>query len=516
MTLISHKSNNSKYGRITTWFASDGKIIISCAAISFLALFLRLYKVQLAPSYQLDETTHFILGLNTLKGHFMRAPDYLGGGPWFTHPPLHFMLEALYLLISGITTETLNSVLQARVVASTFGGILSIIIFLLCLKLCNLRSAIIASALYAVDPFILLWSRLNTLEPVALCFAVAFLYFLYNGKQTLAVIMLGLCLVAKETSIFAVVVIIIFPILKRLLKADVKPLKSRKVVIIAFLIYSAYVVWGLNTNSVYFIIMKICSVMRIMGIIRDTGYTAENFVPFLADVALTLDQYLITWANILLSIFSLIYLARQKQSRESIFMLSWYLATAIFFSLIQLRNPQYFIYPLIPAFSLNAYIFSIAIDKLGSLKIRQSFSLPKLDMKSLASLLMVSFLVFSYIYNLHAWYDNYYTRSTNAAQEVIDYVEKNIPKGSAIHTSGGLENYLHNYTLFTVTTYAKEYSSIDGIRGKDIHYFIISPRWYWVYEPELVDYILTNGSLLAHFEARELQGINIYYVENPV
>ncbi len=175
--------------------------------IILIALFLRLHNIQYM-EFKGDEAFNSIKASNLAGGKEFPLTASIGT-TGIHEPPIFIYLLAIQYLIS-----------KNPVMAAAFIAILNVFaIFLLysfIKKFYNRTAAIIASALYAVNPWQILFSRKIWSQDLLPLFAIIFIYFLYNAiydKNKLhliyALITLGLLIQTHLSALYFLLVAII-------------------------------------------------------------------------------------------------------------------------------------------------------------------------------------------------------------------------------------------------------------------------------------------------------------------
>lgn len=485
--------------------------------------FLRYYRFSNAPIPMADEFQYFVIGQNLLNSGRLRY----AGATWFTHPPLHYILLTVYFVLTNtrvIGSPTIDMVMQARILTAFFSGLTCVMIFFFLLKICDGKAGIIASTIYAVDPFTMLITRQAYTDTFVFFFTILFLYFTFAAplkekslkKGTLAGVALGLALLTKETAIYVVFTLVTYLFLVRYALKDRNELKKIKrtyiiALIVGFLIYSAYVIWGLSTDPSSFIHEKTYTFERVIGIRRPTGYESVASKSFIDDIFRTLSRYGTTWALLTTAGFCSLYLLifkRHLLNKNIVMILSYFLGTLSFKVFLQIQNPQFFSYPVVSASLLGGYIFSRVLHT-----IPQHSSTIKIDAKVKKGFFVTILLIFC-MSNMYLWYDSYVVGDSRLAQKVIGYITENVPSGSRIMITWTLGVYLPNkYVVFSAYG-DPTYHTLPNVIGKQIQYFVT----LYISDPSLLEYLRTNGVLMFYFPSKYLVdgGISIYHVENPI
>ncbi|MBG0565678.1 ArnT family glycosyltransferase [Actinoplanes aureus] len=143
---------------------------LTVAAAVAVVLALRL--VGLTTSYDIFVDEHFYaaLGRSVAAGHLL--PDN-AGQPFLLHPPGFFWLEALWSTIVPIDGGADRAVYLMRALQEVMAAASAVLIFFLAHRLAGFRAAVAATALFAIDAYILRQNARVLLETTALTFVLA-------------------------------------------------------------------------------------------------------------------------------------------------------------------------------------------------------------------------------------------------------------------------------------------------------------------------------------------------------
>ncbi|MFH0770584.1 MAG: glycosyltransferase family 39 protein [Candidatus Peregrinibacteria bacterium] len=128
--------------------------------------------------------------------------------PWLDHPPLFSLIPGLAALVGGSRTFFDVELSVIRIPMLVLGTLTLLLLFTLCTKLFDRRTAIIASLLYATSPAVVFLSRLAVAENliVLLMLSMILCYAAYNEKKRqryfiAAILCAGFASLAKITGI---------------------------------------------------------------------------------------------------------------------------------------------------------------------------------------------------------------------------------------------------------------------------------------------------------------------------
>lgn len=476
-------------------------VIITSSLLFIINLFLRIWRISEAPDIFVDEPIYNLISNNLLtKGQLV-----YGDRTWFTHPPLYYVFLAGYLFINSQNSVTLNSIYIARTLSGILFSIMIVVTYLLITKIYDSKSAIIASVLLTIDPYLANWSRIGMLESTALMFIALTIYLFYKAEMSIALkryifagIFLGLALLTKEIAGYIILVIIIYVIFVHYFKIKANYRGILVLLGVAAIIYLIYVAWSIYINANYFFDAKIISIKRITGQIITTGFLHERYYSLYKEIFETFWHYGTTHILVLLSIPSSIYIFLKERRKETVFLILWLYISFMFFVAIRMWNSQFYVYIIQPALIFNGLMLSSIIQKkfLTNSKIR-------FNKKAIIGSIFVILLVG---YNGYIWIYMYGTGTDTSFRQSIDYIKLNIPEGTKLFMNPAYKIFLPNYELYF------GYYSIDGLRSRGINYIVISPREHYMVSENTLDYILKNGRLIVSFEGYASRGVDIYIV----
>jgi len=254
--------------------------------ILVLASFLRLYRIQDYMTFLGDEGRDVLVAYNILHGHLtLLGPTSSVGG--FFLGPIYYYFMAPFLLLFNY-----NPVGPAVMVA-LFGIATVWLIYKFCSELFNKKIAIIASALYAISPLVLIYSRSSWNPNPLPFFALLTLYVLYKALDKnstklflLVGFLLGISLQLHYLTLFLGVIVFAYVILaqvvdnnRELAKAFLLSLKRNILILFGFLIgWSPLLAFEFRHNFLDF--------KNISNFILHSGNTGanSNFLYTVSDV----------------------------------------------------------------------------------------------------------------------------------------------------------------------------------------------------------------------------------------
>lgn len=495
--------------RNLTTFITENRVTVSvCVLLFIFALFLRAWRLSFAPDIVGAEVLYTQITVNLpLYGQLMAF-----GKAWFVHPPLFYLLQSVFFQSVGISEVNLTNIYTARLMACLLSSLTIAVIFIWITKVSNFKVASAATLLLIFEPYALKWSRIGLQESMVILFIVTSLYLFGKAEDNgsfkryiLAGVFFGLALLTKELAFYLLLPIAVWWLLTRYIsKVKVSIRRISAFIGTALLMYIGYVIWGLSVDAPAFLNTKSVLIQRAFWIIRDTGYTHPRYTSFMTDFLETADIYIVTYILLVLAPVACIYLIFRERSRSSILLSSWFIGSAIFFGSIGIRNPQFFTYITVPAAVIVGYTLSKLRFKIPA---RLGWKHKKVSLYLVTGILAVLTL-----YNVGVWHSLYGVGTDDAFSQPILWVRENIPKGVMIVTQPAYSHLLKEYTILDF----EHFNTLEQIRGLNIQYFILSPRYTYVMEPDMLEYVLTEGRLVASFYGRSLREVNVYYISHPI
>ena len=171
--------------------------------ILLLAAFMRLYRISDYMTFLGDEGRDVLVAKGILEGHLTLLGPRASAGDFFTGPIYYYMMTPFLWLFH------LDPVGPAIMVA-LFGIATVLLIFYVSYKWFDYPTAVIASALYAVSPLVLMYSHSSWNPNTVPFFSLLTMYLLYKAVTTvrswryylLVGVLLGICVQLHYISLF--------------------------------------------------------------------------------------------------------------------------------------------------------------------------------------------------------------------------------------------------------------------------------------------------------------------------
>jgi hypothetical protein len=270
------------------------------AVIVLASVFLRWFHQTSAYELFMDEIQYADVGNSFAAG---RGPE-LFGEPFFLHPPSFFVLVG-WATGDPWTHNTADTVLGLRWVELPFAFLNTALVVFIAFRLAGRRAALVAGAIYALDPFVIRFDSRLMLEAPMLTgvlagFACAIVGTACTGRRRrlwlgLAALAFGVALITKTTSALVTTLPLI------LMFATGWGIKRREAVgmiAVQSCVYAVYAVWVLlSGNVVPWFTQTLSGVSRASGVVTETGFNSADAPSFssriLANLSLFAPSYLL-------------------------------------------------------------------------------------------------------------------------------------------------------------------------------------------------------------------------------
>ncbi len=281
---------------------------------------LRLYHVDRAYDFFIDEVTYTTIARNLATGHGLS----LYGQPFYLHPPAGFLVLATGMLLTGTHGQIDQLLLHLRLVTALAGALSCGVAYALVRRTGARRAALATGLILAIDPFVIQYDSQVMLESLAQLAAVTALLgvavALTSDRSVVsrralagAGVAAGLTMATKET--FGLV--IIATLLVMWATGWVVPrLQAQRLVVTGLGTYlvvtiSGALAWG---GLGPWFADKFHGVERLVGIAQDTGFNAPTtHVTLTSRITANLGQFGTTY--LLLGLGGLATLALLSQLR---------------------------------------------------------------------------------------------------------------------------------------------------------------------------------------------------------
>jgi len=146
---------------------------VALAAAIAVALFLRVYDIEVMPAWDWDEGVNLNIASNLAEG---RAQQFALKYVWIPHPPLYFIAALPAMELLGKTIASLRLLSIAYSIATL------ILVYLIGKKLDGGLTGVTAAFFYAIYPAAVFWNRMGFAHNQLMLLATTALYLLINKR----------------------------------------------------------------------------------------------------------------------------------------------------------------------------------------------------------------------------------------------------------------------------------------------------------------------------------------------
>lgn len=445
-----------------------------------ISLMLRLYKIDSKPGYEWDEPVYSSISSNYIDYNYpaIKLEGKKGYGPYLYHPPFDSKLKSLVFQYTGF-----EGVTSARIVSAGASSIALLFTYYFFKKLANKKVSIISILLMASDGWLIYTNRLNLMENMMILLGIISL-FLYsyaisqkkNIWYILSGVMLAITVIYKHTGIYYFGV----PLLNLIFtKRD--PKKHISLYLFGLLTIVTYVlVMYLNWGQIY-LDQNMVQIKRAFGIFGARGVQYS----FSDAIKAMVNTYWIYISTILTLLIGTLVVVRDlvkhivgKVKPKQPLLLSWSLATLLFYAGISLRAPQYLIMLLTP---LYLYLTVALSAWINSKKNR---------------LRLHVFLGIILLINSFTWYKRFFIRNDNALLATYEYINSLVPEDAVILTEEsigvGIKQTYYKFDLHN----SKE--EIEKIKPSFVVVYLSSTQK--LPKSQALESLINKSSLVKEFE----------------
>lgn len=487
-------------------------LLACCAAF---AGALQLTNLFASPDNVYDEVVYTQAAHNIATGGHLTWTNR----PMLVHPPVSFLLQAAWLTVTGHASAPLaDAIHAARTLTATAAAANVCLVALLAYRLAERASTgrrrvlmLVVAVVAALDPVLLRYSRLATIEPIALCACLVVLHLAWTLRRRSALVHVsavgvtsGLALLTKEIT----VVLVVVPVLFALLERD-RPLLRRSLAALGLgvALWLLFPLWALQLGVLgSFVDTHTSTLQRLVGLVQSTGWNRPG-VSFSAAVLRSVSQYLASYLVLAAGLPALCWLWWRRSTTSGNFLTAWLTASYAFAAYmvgVGTLNEQFFVYVLPAAVVGSVFLLEAVLVRSGAGSTARAGSRLVL---SAAVVALFALLVAS-----SASWVRQYAGSSDGLARLTAYVDRELPACSTINTSGDEEKYSYLLAGRPLTAYAEGTAALS--RG--VHYFVLAPHdavaRYGNMSPELAAWIRGHGRDLASFPSRTYDGLQLWQV----
>jgi 4-amino-4-deoxy-L-arabinose transferase-like glycosyltransferase len=407
-------------------------------------------------------------------------------------------LNSIYLSALGIPGISIESIYLNRYFTVIMGTLASPFVVYLGYRLGGLSGGLLSGLIYSMEPFIIRFGRIGIIETTTLFFILIVLTFLVNFRNTrnyifFLGIILGLSFITNDLALLLIPTLIItYFWLRGKWFFDLGNRSFLYSSIIGLSIYGAYQIWGILSDSTNYFPRKTDVLLRTLGFSQTNGYGITGNSSFVSNITSILIDYSATWIILALSI--IIFAKRRKNvNRTEIMIMSYYIGSLVFFlGFVRTFNVQYSVYILLPAIILVGGI------------------LPSFMKKKRNYVILISFIIL--LLSSYGYTRLYLVEDDKAYNDSLKYITENIPAESVIAAHWSFQHFLDDFGYSNVQ--ALPNMDFRDLIEKSIEYVVVIKQYSSSYDQEILDYISQEGTIIASFQGRSLEQVDIIRLIN--
>lgn len=532
-------------------------------AISVAFFLIIAYRIDKAPDIHLDEVLYYHVAFNlATEGQFswdMR--------PVLVHPPVYFLTQALFLHLVGLTHQFLpfDGTYTVRLVNAFAGAITIAFLFRLIERLGGLRAALLASAIFMLDPFVVRINRRNMLETMAEMWVVIGLYLFWRQRERLTTrnmlligTIFGLALLTKELMIFGLAVIPLFTLLTGRWRDFKKAIAICGVALSIWCLYPFWA-WSIGQGEKFFH-NKTFNLRRLIGLVQVTGWNRPD-VSFLDALQVHFVQYGTSYTLILVGALLTTLLFFTWRNERGRFVLAWsgmMYAFSVYIIVAGTLNEFFFYYLMLPAIATVSLMtirywdlwrgkaqtalsglsdqpagvlmltmsngwpkwISVGSQVLDRYLLRMSNSVQQLGQRLMHKRLMANSLLLFIIlfglviqsYNSYRWVKLFGVGEDRALYELVQYVEQNLSPNIPLNSMFGQGDLMLSFMLphhdFVSLREPKQ------INDSNVVYTMLSSKNLWgaygAITPEYYEWVDKHGEVLFNTYGNTFWDVGLY------
>ena len=399
-------------------------------------------------------------------------------GPFYLHPPLFFVIQAIYINVFPLGIGTIGEVYSVRYMNLAFAGLSASFLFLLCQRAFGVSGGVIAAILFALDPFVIRINSRNLLETVAIFWVLVGYYLiivLLEKKSPLHAVISGLAfgaaILTKEVMILVVLGPLVVCFLFNCLISRSAALLATLVAITTYSVYPLFVFLQGQWHD--FEWQKLQGIYRFIGIIQTTGFnqSGEHAPSLMESLVRQAAQYGTTYTIIMLGFPATLFLLRRNIQYDRFCAVASSIAYIFFlYSVLFGTNEEHYYYLVI----LPAIICISGC----CVRVLQMITPEEGRRRLVHGLFVVS--AASFVVSMsYLWYQRHFTPD-NGCERLISYIIHNLPSGSRIFPSIDpvrviLEDYAEDYDYVLESwTSNVDYDDVLESSASNVEFVVVS------------------------------------------
>jgi O-antigen/teichoic acid export membrane protein len=502
----------------------DLPLLVFCGGVAAVAL---LYNISTSPDVLYDEAAYTFAAQSVAAGWHLT----LDNQPLFVHPPLMFLFQAAWLLVTGHAHGPLAPAIRvARLLAGTVGVADVLLIAVLAYRLTAAsphgnpwrRRVItgVTAVLAALDPVLARYDRQDVIEPFALLMSLILLHAAWQLRSRGALtyvattgLLGGLALLTNEITICLVAVPPLFALLERDRRL-IRRTGAALAIAIGFL--GLFGLWGAELGLPgEFATVQTATLRRMLGLVQITGLNVPG-VSLAGALARSVAEYSSSYLVLAAGLIALAWCWGRRNTPNGNFLTAWLTAsyaTGGYIVAVGTLNEQFFVY-LLPAAIVGSVLLADALltgwarriardlarfgwGPAGAL--RRPVAVGVIGCVGLVSLSAVS------------WASNYGGPSDGVV--LIDkFIAATLPSCAVVNASGDPQKF--SYLL--PGRYFSYFSVGPAALAYGVHYFLLAPvdatEHAGNMSPALAGWIKAHGTRLASYPSQVYQTVQLWQV----
>jgi 4-amino-4-deoxy-L-arabinose transferase-like glycosyltransferase len=423
----------------------DKWLLILLLFLGFYAVFLTINLSYM--SMQWDEVNHFTGGLLLVRGQFL---EYFLTSSFY--PPIFNLVTAIYFAVAGA------SVLIARFVSVTFSLLSVVVVYTFARRMYGSKTGIVSAVLFGVMPGVVWLSRMAMIETMLIFVFCLCMFFFFNWLKTnrerdriLSIAALAVGIVVKYQMLVVAPLVMLAAMFfwkrdylktqfDRFLKFKFLILAAIGIAIGLFVVYELFIS-GLMGTLLYSI---------QVGTAERSLYSVRFPIPFFYFIEMVWPYSNMHPISLLLYIFGILGLGLWafRRKREDIFLLLWFFAIYLVFTLIPNREWRY-VTLLFPVLAISAATFIVkAFEKTQKTWRDSNTHLNKHWLAKVAALFLIGLTTVGVFYSCR---DAYSWVARDQLQVPIEqattYAGQNLNRNQSIVVAFPL-NFLNEYMVW--------------------------------------------------------------------
>lgn len=461
--------------------------------------------------------------------------------PFLVHPPLYFVTEGLFLLLTSDPSEMMYTpgnifaeVYHARYLNAMFAGLTAAALYLIGWRLRGSKAGLLLAVLFIFDPFALRINRRAMLETMAAFLALAAMAVVLTDRNAnnrpstvralIAGLLFGAALLTKELTLITLVAFVVFGLWETRRGGFVYFFHMALTVFVALVTYALYPLWTVTSGEFQALLpVKLLLLERVTGLVRITGWNrpgvslADFLLPRLVDYGTT---YLLFALGGIATAWLLLL---HRHDRAARLMGLWGLVLYPFFAFTTLfgaANDQFFYFLVVPVTLLMGYTIIVAPEGVALFLSRLGQTRPFAfitgnQARKLRNLALLFLLCFSMPFDLMRWWQLYGVGADDGYHQLAAYVQQNVPLGTPLNASGDNIKFEYFFPQYPITTA----NTPDKAISQNVHYFVVVPKdmllQYGNLTPDFAEWVIQHGKLVFATSDSSYGIIAFYRVDYP-